>query len=330
MNSVDKEIIKLIEEIKEDIISTRNRVFENANSELISMYFRIGKHISENSRYGNDFINTLSTSLRIEFPDTTGFSPRNLSRMKKFYEEYKDYPILPPLVAKLPWTHNTILIDKVKDKEKRNWYAEKTFENGWSKTVLEHQIDLKLYERQADSSKKLTNFDLLLPPIQGELASDIMKDPYIFELTDLKERALEKDIEKAMVDKIKNVLLELGKGFAFVGNQYKISTEGKDYYVDLLFYHLQLRCYVVVELKNVDFDPAFIGQLQFYVTAIDETIKKESDNTTIGLLLCKDKDRLSVEWALKAINVPVGVASYEVRNYLPTEEELNKYISISK
>lgn len=325
--NIDKDIIGIIDAIKRDILSTRNRIFENANRELISMYYRIGQIISENSRYGNQFVETLSSALKLDFPDATGYSVRNLFRMKKFYEEYKEFPILPPAVAELPWTHNCILIEKEKDLEKRLWYAEKTLENGWSKVVLDHQIDLKLYERQADNSKKLTNFPALLPQVQGELASDLMKDPYVFELAGLKEKISEKDIERQMLESIKNVLLELGKGFSFVGNQYKISTENKDYFIDLLFYHLELRCYVVVELKNVDFEPAFMGQLQFYVTAVDETIKKDFDNPTIGLLLCKKKDRLSVEWALKAVNVPVGVASYEVSHCLPTEEEINNLIS---
>lgn len=203
-------------------------------------------------------------------------------------------------------------------------------ENGWSKVVLEHQIDLELYERQADNSKKLTNFSEKLPAIQGELANDVIKDPYIFELSGLSERITEKDIESKMIEKIKTVLLELGKGFSLVGNQYKISTENKDYFIDLLFYHLELRCYVVVELKNTDFEPSFMGQLQFYVSAVDETLKKDCDNNTIGLLLCKKKDRLSVEWSLKAVNVPVGVASYEVKNSLPTEEEINKFVSFEE
>lgn len=208
--------------------------------------------------------------------------------------------------------------------DKRVWYAQKCIANSWSKVVLDHQIDLELYERQADNGKKLTNFSQNLPPIQGELARDILKDPYIFELAGLKERMDERDIEDAMLEKIKSILLELGKGFSFVNSQYKISTENKDYYIDLLFYHLELRCYVVVELKNEDFSPSFIGQLQFYVTAIDETIKKDFDNPTIGLLLCKGKDKLSVEWALKPVHVPIGVASYEIKKYLPSDEDLER------
>lgn len=323
----NKEIFLVFEQIKNDILLTRKKIFENANSELLALYFRIGKYISDNSKYGNQFIDNLAVSLKIDFSDATGFSKRNLSRMKKFYEEYKNYPILPPAVAKLPWTHNCILIDKVEQIEKRFQYAEKTLENGWSKIVLDHQIDLELYERQADNNKKLTNFSKKLPAVQGELAIDVIKDPYIFELSGLSERLTEKNLENKMIEKIKNVLLELGKGFSFVGNQYKVSTDNKDYFIDLLFYHLELRCYVVVELKNTDFEPSYMGQLQFYVSAIDETLKKDIDNNTIGLLLCKKKDKLSVEWSLKSVNVPVGLASYEIKNILPTEEELNRIVS---
>ena len=329
MTKLDNEVIvRQVEEIKKDIIRTRNKVLTEANKELIFLYFRIGKIISENQKYGSNFINTLSTSLKIDFPNVTGFSPRNLARMRKFYETYKDIQNLPMTLAKLPWTHNIILIEKISDPIKRNWYAKRCIENGWSKIILDYQIDLKLYERQADNTKKMSNFDNNLPEVQGKLASDLIKDPYIFELSGLKEKAKENIIGKAMVEKIKNVLLELGNGFSFVGNQYRISTENKDYYIDLLFYHIRLRCFVVIELKNADFDPSFIGQLQFYVTAVDEIIKSKDDNPTIGLLLCKKKDRYSVEWSLKSSAAPIGVASFEINKYLPSEEELNKYLEI--
>ena len=331
---LEKDFKNLILQAKQDILATRYNVMQHANSELIMLYFRLGKIVSENARYGNKFIKNFSTSLRIEFPNTDGFSERNLSRMKKFYEEYKDLSILPTALAKLPWSHNMLLLDKVKDLEIRKWYAEKCFENGWSHTVLEHQIDSGVYERQV-LAEKLTNFNEKLPLPQSELARNIMKDPYIFELEGIKDDYIEKDIENAMLEKIKNVLLELGKGFSFVGSQYKISTENQDYYIDLLFYHLELRCYIVVELKNTEFKPEFAGQLSFYVTAVDETIRKEYDNQTIGLLLCKGKDRLSVEWSLKSTNAPIGVSSYEISKMLPkevleklpTEEELNMYIN---
>lgn len=332
---LDKDFKDLVLYAKEDILKTRFKVQENANMELIRLYFRLGKIVSENARYGNKFIEDFSVALKLEFPTSTGFSTRNLSRMKKFYEEYKDLSNLPTTLAKLPWSHNNLLLDKIKDLRVREWYAEKCFENGWAYSVLEHQIDLQLYERQA-LAEKLTNFENKLPAPQSELARDVIKDPFLFELEGIKEEAIEKDIENAMMERIKNVLLELGKGFSFVGNQYKISTENQDYYIDMLFYHLDLRCYIVVELKNVEFKPEYIGQLSFYVTAVDETLRKEQDNQTIGLLLCKGKDKLSVEWALKGTNNPIGVSSYEVKNVLPkeildklpTEEDINKHIDI--
>ena len=349
---IDVDFVKQIENIKKDIISTRNKVLSDANRELINMYYRIGKIISENQKYGSNFINALSNALKSDFPDTAGFSPRNLARMKKFYEAYKEVSILPPAVAnlptplaklrkkpnfdeksssnlptplaKLPWSFNCLLLDKVDDSVKRIWYASKCIENSWNYVVLNHQIELDLYSRQADSSKKLTNFDRELSKGQSELAIDIVKDPYIFELVGLGEKSKEIDIEKAMIEKIKNVLLEFGKGFSFIGNQYLISTDNKDYYIDLLFYHLKLRCYVVIELKTTDFDPSFIGQLQFYTNAVDRLLKTKDDNKTIGLLLCKSKDKVSVEWSLESSNAPIGVTSYKVRALLPTEEELKK------
>lgn len=247
---IDKNsFINIVTDIKNDISSTRFKILENANKELLDLYFRLGKIIDENRKYGNSFINQLSIELRLEFPNMKGFSTRNLRRMRIFYNEYKDIQNWPLSVANLPWTHNCILIDRIKEYDKRMWYAEKCIENGWSKTVLIHQIDLNLYERQKENIK-LTNFDDKMSINQSELARDIMKDPYIFELSNLKGNACEADIENAMVERIKNILVELGKGFSFVGNQYKISTDNNDYYIDLLFYHLELRCYVVVELKN--------------------------------------------------------------------------------
>lgn len=300
------------------------------------MYFRIGKIINENTKYGNNFISILSKSLKLEFPASTGFSERNLWRMKAFYEQYKEFSILPPSVAELPWTHNYILLEKVKDINKRIWYAEEALKNGWSKNMLIHQIELELYERKK-SRNKFTNFKQNIKlKNNSDLANEIIKDPYIFELEGLKKNYVEKELEEQMITKIRDVLLELGKGFCFIGNQYKISTNNQDYYIDMLFYHLDLRCYIVVELKITEFKPEYIGQLGFYVTAVDKILKKEQDNQTIGLLLCKEKDKLSVEWALNFIKVPIGVSSYsivnkvqkEILDKLPTEQDINMYIDI--
>lgn len=330
------DITKTIDSIKQDVINTRNKIMYNANRDLINMYFRMGKNISQNAKYGTKFITVLSKSLKLEFPDSTGFSERNLSRMKTFYEQYKDFSILPPAVANLPWTHNYILLEKIKDRNKRLWYAEECIKNGWSKSVLIHQIELELYERKR-LSYKFTNFNQKLElKNNSDLANEIIKDPYIFELEGLKKNYAEKELEEHMITKIRDVLLELGKGFSFIGNQYKISTDNHDYYIDMLFYHLELRCYTVVELKSTEFKPEYVGQLGFYVKAIDKTLKKEQDNQTIGLLLCKEKDKLSVEWALDFINVPIGISSYNVINKvqkdildkLPTEQDINMYIDI--
>ena len=325
----------IIENIKSDIKSTRFKIIENANKELLYLYFRLGKIIDENSKYGNNFINELSISLKLEFPNMKGLSPRNLSRMRVFYKEYKEMSNLPAPLANLPWTHNYTLIEKEKNKSKRIWYAEKCLENGWSQTVLIYQIDSNLYQRQKENIK-LANFENKIPLNQSEMAKDMMKDPYIFELSNLKENALEKDIEESMTERIKNLLLEFGKGFSFVGNQYKISTDNNDYYIDLLFYHLDLRCYIVVELKNTNFKPEYVGQLSFYITAVNKTLRKEIDNETIGLLLCKEKDKISVEWALEGINNPIGVSSYKIEKCiskdilekLPTEEDINLHIDL--
>lgn len=335
IENIDKiEFVETINSIKQDVMNTRNKVMRNANRELINLYFRIGKVISEKSCYGKNFVGMLSTSLKLSFSNSTGFSERNLWRMKSFYENYKGYSNLPPAVADLPWTHNYLLLEKVKDANKRLWYAEECVKNGWSKVVLVHQIELNLYDRKCISNK-MTNFkEKLSLESNSELANEMLKDPYIFELEGLKDNYIEHELENKMIEKIKNVLLELGKGFSFIGNQYKISTDECDYYLDMLFYHLDLRCYVVVELKNSEFKPEYVGQLGFYVKAVDSVLKKEFDNQTIGLLLCKEKDRLSVEWALDVINVPIGVASYNVINKntildkLPTEEDINKYLML--
>ena len=327
----------IFENIKADINNTRFRIALNANSELINLYYRLGKVIDDNWKYGNSFVNELSMELKLEFPDMKGFSPRNLRRMRIFYNEYKDIQNWPTPLANLPWSHNYTLIEKVKDMKKRLWYAEKCYENSWAHAVLVYQIETDLYQRQKGNIK-LTNFKDRMNNEQRELANEIMKDPYIFELAGIKDKLKETNIEKAMIERIKDLLLEFGKGFSFVGNQYKISTENNDYYIDLLFYHLDLRCYIVVELKNTNFKPEFIGQLGFYVVAVNETLRKENDNDTIGLLLCKNKDKISVNWSLNSTSVPIGVSSFELNKYLPqdiieklpTEEELNLHININE
>ncbi len=330
---LEKDFKIIISNIKEDINNTQIKTMQEVNGNLIMLYFRMGKIVSENKQYGNSFTKQVSNELKLSFPNMKGFSERNIRSMRMFYEEYSDDEKWQQLVAKLPWGHNLLLIEKIKDKDIRQIYAINTIKNGWSRNVLAIQIETEFHRRIANSDN---NFNVMLPPKDSDLVNSTIKDPYIFDFITLKEEYKEKELEKALISRIRNVLLELGKGFSFVGNQYKISVENKDFYIDLLFYHLELRCYVVVELKASEFKPEYIGQLGFYVTAVDETIKKECDAPTIGLLLCREKNRVTVDWSLKSTNVPIGVSTYklkwqpskEILDKLPTEEEINLYLNV--
>lgn len=302
--------------IKQQVIKSQYKAMQKVNEELIYMYWNIGKIISDNIEWGNKFVDNLSIDLKNEFPNIQGFSVRNLRNMRKFYEEYPGSEILQTLSAKLTWSHNILLINKVKDVKIREWYMKEAIKNGWSHDVLDDQIRYKLYERQA-LAEKVTNFENTLPDIQSDLAIQTMKDPYIFDFIALKGKVKEKQIEEAMTEKIKNVLIELGNGFSFVGNQYKITVSDIDYFIDLLFYHLELRCYIVVELKARKFKPTDAGQLNFYLSAIDDMLRKENDNPTIGIVLCKEKDKLTAGYSLKDINKPVGVSEYKLLEDIP-------------
>ena len=238
--------------------------------------------------------------------------------MAKFAEEYPDAEFVQTVSAQIPWSHNVLIMEKIKAPEIREWYIRKTNENGWSHSVLTHQIESKLYERQALVSK-VSNFEKLLPSAQSELALQTMKDPYVFDFIPFKEDMVERDIENALIKDITKLLLELGTGFAFLGNQYHINIGGDDFYIDLLFYNLNLRSYVVIELKTGDFKPEYAGQLNFYLSAVDAQIKKPEDNATIGLLLCKNKNNLVAEYSLRDMSKPMGISEYRVSGELPEE-----------
>jgi len=321
--------------IKDEIKTTQYKVAVQSNISLISMYFRLGKILNDNYKYGNKFIDEVSKDLKIEFPSSKGFSARNLKYMKKFYLEYKDDELMQQLVAQVPWGHNIVLMEKIKDKEIRKIYIEGILKNGWGRNMLSIQIDNGYHLRIGASNN---NFENTLPAIDSDLVNYTIKDPYIFDFISLKNDYKEKELELAMLNKIKDVLIELGKGFSFVGNQYKLSVGEQEFFIDLLFYHLELRRYIVVELKANSFKPEYAGQISFYVTAVDEQLKKEYDNPTIGLLLCQDKDRLTVDYSLKSINVPIGVSSFEIEKYipkdildkLPTEEDINLHLEIEE
>lgn len=260
----------------------------------------------------------LAADIKLEFPNATGYSARNLKYMAKFSETYPDIEFVQTVSAQISWSHNVAILDKVKDADQRVWYMESASKNGWSKNVLVHQIESGLYERQALSGK-VNNFAAALPTQQSELAQQMMKDPYVFDFIPFREDMVERDIERALVSEVTKLLLELGTGFAFLGNQYHLNVGGDDFYVDLLFYHLKLRSYVVIELKTGEFRPEYAGQLNFYLSAVDGILKAEGDNPSIGLLLCKTKNDLVAEYSLKDVSKPIGVSEYRVTGVLPEE-----------
>ena len=329
MNS--SEYISIVENIKREIKAAQYRAAIHANEDMLLLYHDIGCVINEHKLWGNRFIDNLAIDIRIDFPESKGYSVRNLKYMAKFAETYPNREFVQTVSAQIPWSHNIAIIEKVKDPEQRIWYIQKTAENGWSHNVLIHQIESGLYQRQV-LVDKVSNFESRLPSPQSELAAQTMKDPYVFDFIPFREEMLERDIEQALVRDVTKLLLELGTGFAFLGNQYHLNVGGDDFYIDLLFYNLNLRCYVVIELKAGDFKPEYAGQLNFYLSAVDGILKKEEDNPSIGLLLCKSKNNLVAEYSLKDISKPIGVSEYKVTSSLPNalEEQLPSVEDILK
>ena len=318
MNS--NEYLATIEQVKQEIKAAQYKAAVHVNTELIMLYHSIGCVINAHKSWGNKFIENLAQDIKLEFPQTTGYSVRNLKYMAKFAATYPDSEFVQQVVAQIPWGHNVVLLDKVSDADERNWYIEACRKNGWSRNVLVHQIESGLYQRQA-LAEKISNFENRLPSPQSELAVQTMKDPYIFDFIPFKEDMVERDIERALVQDVTRLLLELGTGFAFLGNQYHLNVGGDDFYIDLLFYNLNLRCYVVIELKTGEFKPEYAGQLNFYLSAVDGILKKEADNPSIGLLLCKRKNDLVAEYSLKDMSKPIGVSEYKITSTLPEELE---------
>ncbi|WP_442856162.1 PDDEXK nuclease domain-containing protein [Anaeromassilibacillus sp. Marseille-P3371] len=318
MNS--NEYLATIEQVKQEIKAAQYKAAVHVNTELIMLYHSIGCVINAHKSWGNKFIENLAQDIKLEFPQTTGYSVRNLKYMAKFAATYPDSEFVQQVVAQIPWGHNVVLLDKVSDAGERNWYIEACRKNGWSRNVLVHQIESGLYQRQV-LAEKISNFENRLPSPQSELAVQTMKDPYIFDFIPFKEDMVERDIERALVQDVTRLLLELGTGFAFLGNQYHLNVGGDDFYIDLLFYNLNLRCYVVIELKTGEFKPEYAGQLNFYLSAVDGILKKEADNPSIGLLLCKSKNDLVAEYSLKDMSKPIGVSEYKITSTLPEELE---------
>ncbi|WP_407538043.1 YhcG family protein [Cetobacterium somerae] len=324
------EYISLLEELKNKIKISQNRAILSVNKELIFLYYEIGKIILKNQSqkgWGSKIIENLAEDLRKEFPNMKGLSLRNLRYMKLFAESYPA-EIVQEALAQLTWYHNQTLLDKVSS-NKREWYAKKAIENGWSRNVMVHQIESNLYERMLLEGKT-HNFSQTLPDKNSGLAAETLKDPYIFDFLNLSESYLEKELEDSLVENITKFLLELGKGFAYVGRQYHLEVGGEDFYIDLLFYHLKLRSYIVIELKTGKFKPEYAGKMNFYLSAVDDLLKHKDDNKSIGIILCKDKNTTIAEYALRDNSKPIGVSEYklslpaELAKELPTVEQLTK------
>lgn len=323
--------------IQERIRTERLKITMAANSAMVLLYWDIGREILERQQYqgwGAKIIDRLSHDLRDAFPGLKGFSPRNLKYMRKFAEIWPEREIVQEALAQIPWYHNLALMEKCRTPNDRLWYARKTLENGWSHNILAMQIEGRLHERLGKADN---NFVTTLPPADSDMATKVFKDPYLFDFLGTADIHKEREVEKALVDHIQRFLLEMGTGFAFVGRQVLLEVGDRDFYVDLLFYHLKLRCFVVVELKAVPFDPGFVGQLNLYLSAVDDQLRHPDDKATIGLLLCKSKNRLVAEYALRGISSPMGVAGWEtclteilpdeLKSSLPSIEDIEAELS---
>lgn len=316
MKGIPDDYPKFLDELKQRIAAARIKAALSVNRELVLLYWSIGRDIVAKQKregWGTHIIPRLSKDLRAAFTDYTGFSPRNLTYMHTFAEAY-DESFTQQAAAKLPWFHNCLILDKIRDHQERHWYVQATFEQGWSRNVLALQIDSQLYQRQG---KAITNFQRALPAPDSDIAQQLTKDSYIFDFLSLTEPIKERKLERALVDNIAALILELGKGFAFVGRQYHLSVGTKDYYLDLLFYHYKLRCFVVFELKTGEFKPAYAGTMNFYLSAVDDMLRHPEDRNSIGIILCRTRERITVEYALRDYNKPMGVAEYKVTPVLP-------------
>lgn len=325
-------------DIRIRVATARQRAALAANAELIQLYWQIGRDILQRQSaqgWGSKVIERLARDLREAFPDMKGFSRANLLYMRAFAEAWPDEQIVQHLAGQLPWFHNVLLLTRVKDSAERLRYAGQAIAEGWSRATLEVNIRNRLHERKG---RAVTNFEARLPEPHSQLAHETLKDPYLFDFLGLGDDAHEREIENALVRHITKFLLELGSGFAFIGRQYRLEVDGSEFFIDLLFYHTRLKCYVVVELKATAFKPEHAGQLNFYLTAVDRQVKAPDDKPTIGLLLCKTQSRLIAEYALSGVDKPIGVAEYQLvralpetlATNLPTVEELESELSASE
>lgn len=316
-NIINQEYNKFLSDLKERVASSRYKAALSVNRELILLYHHIGTQILEaqnKAGWGAKVIDQLSKDLASEFPEMKGFSVRNLKYMRKFAAEYPDAQFVQEVLAQLTWYHNVTLLDKISDKQIRLFYVKHAIEHGWSRNIMVMQMELSLHKRQGQA---ITNFKDKLPSPQSDLAHYTLKDPYIFDFLSIGDEAHEREVEKALVHHMEKFILELGTGFAFVGRQYHLEVGDQDFYIDLLFYHLKLRCFVVIELKDKDFKPEYAGKMNFYLSCVDDLVKHETDQPSIGLILCKSKNNILAEYALRDMTKPIGLAEYRLTESLP-------------
>jgi predicted nuclease of restriction endonuclease-like (RecB) superfamily len=307
-----------LDDVKTTIRSTQIKAALSVNQKMIQLYWHLGQMMDgkiQEANWGEGIIKRIASDLKSEFPHLSGFSRSNLFYMRQFYCFYRHADIkVQQLVGQIPWGHNILIFRKLKTVEHAVFYLNSTIQNNWSRSILDIQLDTKLHERQGQA---ITNFNRVLPSPQAELAQETLKDPYMFDFLNRTDDMHEWDLERQLTNHIIKFLLELGNGFAFIGRQHPLKIGEKEYAIDLLFYHIRLRCFVVIDLKMRDFEPEYTGKMNFYLSAVDDLLKLETDNPSIGIILCKSKDRFEVEYALRDLNKPIGVSDWVITEKLP-------------
>ena len=331
------EYLQAVQEINDYVNQAKYRASVSVNSEVLKTNLFIGSVIIRNSEWGNKFVDNLSKDMRLKYPGAKGYSVRNLKYMKKFAQIFAEDDVDKYGLARITWSHHQVLMSKVSSQEEYVWYLEKTLEHGWSVDELASQVKSQLYERQVVANK-ISNFENRLSIEQKDIIISTMKDPYMFDFINYTEDMLETDIENELVRNVTSLLMELGTGFAFMGQQYHLEIGGKDFYIDLLFYNTKLRCYVAIDLKIGDFKPEQAGKMNFYLSALDDLVKSPDDNPSVGLILCRDENRTIAEYALRDMSKPIGVSEYhlctdlplDLKSALPDPEEIRSRIDMKK
>lgn len=331
------EYLQAVQEINDYVNQAKYRASVSVNSEVLKTNLFIGSVIIRNSEWGNKFVDNLSKDMRMNYPGAKGYSVRNLKYMKKFAQIFAEDDVDKYGLARITWSHHQVLMSKVSSQEEYVWYLEKTLEHGWSVDELASQVKGQLYERQVVANKT-SNFENRLPIEQKDIVISTMKDPYMFDFINYTEDMLETDIENELVRNVTSLLMELGTGFAFMGQQYHLEIGGKDFYIDLLFYNTKLRCYVAIDLKTGDFKPEQAGKMNFYLSALDDLVKSPDDNPSVRLILCRDENRTIAEYALRDMSKPIGVSEYhlctdlplDLKSALPDPEEIRSRIDMKK